>query len=165
MRKTIDFNSSWYFQRQNNGPAFALAQGDAVMLPHTWNAKDGQDGGNDYYRGTCWYVKKFEKPELGAEEEAWLEFEGAAMTAEIFLNGKKLTRHKGGYSTFRVNLTEALVDGENLLSASVDNGRNRTVYPQKADFTFYGGLYRPVRLLVCPRRTSRWITMAAPASA
>lgn len=151
MRKTIDFNSSWYFQRQNNGPAFALAQGDAVMLPHTWNAKDGQDGGNDYYRGTCWYVKKFEKPELGAEEEAWLEFEGAAMTAEIFLNGKKLTRHKGGYSTFRVNLTEALVDGENLLSASVDNGRNRTVYPQKADFTFYGGLYRPVRLLVVPK--------------
>lgn len=95
MRKAIDFNNNWYFQHQNNGPAFALAQGDAVTLPHTWNAKDGQDGGNDYYRGTCWYVKKFEKPELGADEEAWLEFEGAAMTAEVYLNGDKTGAPRG----------------------------------------------------------------------
>lgn len=150
MRKKIDFNSNWYFQHQNNAPAFASGQGDAVSLPHTWNATDGQDGGNDYYRGTCRYTKKFDKPDLGSDEEAWLEFEGAAMTAEVFLNGKKLMRHEGGYSTFRVNLTDALKEGENLLVVSVDNSRNRTVYPQKADFTFYGGLYRPVWLLVVP---------------
>lgn len=150
MRKKIDFNHGWYFQRQDSGPTLALAQGDAVNLPHTWNAADGQDGGNDYYRGTCWYVKKFESPELEPGEEAWLEFEGAAMTAEVFLNGKKLARHEGGYSTFRVNLTEMLVQRENLLAVSVDNSRNRTVYPQKADFTFYGGLYRPVWLLIVP---------------
>lgn len=150
MKRIIDFNSGWYFQRQNNGPTLALAHGTAVNLPHTWNAEDGQDGGNDYFRGVCWYVKKFSKPDLDGGEEAWLEFEGAAMTAEIYVNNKKLARHEGGYSTFRVNITSALNEGENLLAVSVDNGKNRTVYPQKADFTFYGGLYRPVRLLIVP---------------
>ena len=80
----------------------------------------------------------------------WLEFNGVAMTAEVFLNGQKLARHEGGYSTFRVNLTEALRD-ENELSVSVDNGINRRVYPQKADFTFYGGIYRDVYLITVPR--------------
>ena len=150
MKRIIDFNSGWYFQRQNNGPTLALAHGTAVNLPHTWNAEDGQDGGNDYYRGVCWYVKKFSKPDLDDGEEAWLEFEGAAMTAEIYVNNKKLARHEGGYSTFRVNITPALNEGENLLAVSVDNRKNRTVYPQKADFTFYGGLYRPVRFLIVP---------------
>ena len=142
MRATIDFCTGWYFQRQDNS--------EAVTLPHTWNAKDGQDGGNDYYRGACRYEKRFAKPALAAGEEAWLEFEGAAMTAEVYLNGQKLACHAGGYSTFHVNLTGALQAGENLLAVCVDNGKNRTVYPQKADFTFYGGLYRPVRLLIVP---------------
>lgn len=151
MKSYTLWNENWKFIKEDAGFAKAAdAPGEAVTLPHTWNAADGQDGGNDYYRGTCWYVKKFSRPELEAGDEAWLELRGAAMTAEVWLNGRKLARHEGGYSTFRVNLTQAL-EADNVLAVSVDNGKNRTVYPQKADFTFYGGIYRDVYLLIVPR--------------
>lgn len=71
-----------------------------------------------------------------------MEITGAAMTAEVFVNGEKMCRHEGGYSTFRVNITGALAEEKyvrNILAVSVDNSENETVYPQKADFTFYGG--------------------------
>lgn len=150
MKMSKLWNENWKFVKEDAGPAGAVkSRGKSVTLPHTWNAQDGQDGGNDYYRGTCWYVKRFPKPELEAGDEAWLEFRGIAMTAEVWLNDRKLARHEGGYSTFRVNLTEAL-QKDNVLAVSVDNGKNRTVYPQKADFTFYGGIYRDVYLLIVP---------------
>lgn len=150
MRTKQRLDTAWYFSRQDCGPALALAHGTAVTLPHTWNAQDGTDGGNDYYRGRCWYVKKFTPPALADGEQLWIEFEGAAMTAEVFCNGKSIAKHAGGYSTFRAELTPFLAEGENLLAVSVDNSENDTGYPQKADFTFYGGLYRPVHLLTVP---------------
>ena len=149
MRKIVLINENWHFTQKNQGVPACL-QGEAVSLPHTWNADDGQDGKNDYYRGTCWYTKELTVT-CGADEEVWLEFRGVAQTCEVYLNGKKLTRHEGGYSTFRVNLTEHLEE-KNILAVSVDNGRNRTVYPQKADFTFYGGIYRDVYLLTVPQK-------------
>lgn len=149
MRNILKINEDWHFTRENPGVPTCLL-GERVNLPHTWNAVDGQDGKNDYYRGTCWYTKKL-NVSCGDAEEVWLEFRGAAMTAEVYLNGNKLCRHEGGYSTFRVNLTEHLED-ENILAVSVDNGKNRTVYPQKADFTFYGGIYRDVYLLTVPKQ-------------
>ena len=150
MRTQQLLDTGWYFARQDCGPALALAHGTAVTLPHTWNAQDGTDGGNDYYRGRCWYIKKFEAPALAAGEQLWAEFEGAAMTAEVFCNGKRIAQHAGGYSTFRAELTPHLQPGENLLAVAVDNSENDTVYPQKADFTFYGGLYRPVHFITVP---------------
>jgi len=146
MRKL--WNDNWHFVRDNVGAEDCFAKGETIKLPHTWNAIDGQDGKNDYYRGTCWYSKKFSRPET--DGEVWLEFRGVAMTAEVFLNGEKLARHEGGYSTFRVDLTEHLKE-DNLLAVSVDNDKNRKVYPQKADFTFYGGIYRDVYLLSVPK--------------
>ena len=151
MRKTVAWNTGWRFARRDDGPAWTLANGAAVTLPHTWNAQDGTDGGNDYYRGRCWYVKTFTAPALAPGEQLWAEFQGAAMTAEVFCNGQSLVKHAGGYSTFRAELTPCLRPGENLLAVSVDNGKNDTVYPQKADFTFYGGLYRPVCLITVPK--------------
>lgn len=142
MRRTVLWNDGWIFIKDG-------IQQD-VTLPHTWNAADGQDGGNDYYRGVCWYQKSFPHPELAPGEEVWIEFRGAAMTAEVFLNGRPLARHEGGYSTFRVDLTRGL-EAQNVLSVSVDNGANRKVYPQKADFTFYGGIYRDVYLITVPQ--------------
>ena len=142
MRKTVLWNDDWRFGKEG---VF-----ETVTLPHTWNAKDGTDGGNDYYRGTCVYEKSFAKPALQDGEELWIEFRGAAMTADVSLNGEKLAHHEGGYSTFRVNLTQDL-RAENLLTVCVDNSKNDRVYPQKADFTFYGGLYRDVYLLTVPR--------------
>ena len=150
MRQTISLNQGWRFAKTAELPAAYPETWQAVTLPHTWNATDGTDGGNDYWRGTACYCRILEAPALDGGEQLWLEFEGAAMTAEVYLNGKKLARHEGGYSTFRVELTPALQAGGNLLAVLVDNSENDTVYPQKADFTFYGGLYRPVRLLTVP---------------
>ena len=140
MRKIISFNENWLFTKAGTA--------EVVTLPHTWNAVDGQDGGNDYYRGTCTYTKTFAKPATGADEEVWLEFLGAAHTCDVALNGVELCHHEGGYSTFRVKL-EGLKE-ENTLVVRVDNSDNDRVYPQKADFTFYGGLYRGVNLIVVP---------------
>lgn len=149
MRTTTLLHTGWTFVKSAaDASEAAAASGEAVTLPHTWNAVDGQDGGNDYYRGTCWYVRQLEKPD--SDGEVWLEFAGAAMTAEVYLNGEKLARHEGGYSTFRVNLTEHLKEA-NTLAVSVDNSDNDRVYPQKADFTFYGGLYREVKLICVPK--------------
>lgn len=149
MRRSLNFNDHWVFSTVDIRPNHLPANGEPVTLPHTWNAIDGQDGGNDYHRGRCWYAKEFPMPVLTEGDQVWLELDGAAMTAEVYLNGKELARHEGGYSTFRVDLTGRLRE-TNLLCVSVDNSVNDTVYPQKADFTFYGGLYRNVRLLIVP---------------
>lgn len=150
MRNIVSFNDNWKFiKNAADEVEAAKGEGESIALPHTWNAVDGQDGGNDYHRGTCWYVKKFAKPEKNETDKAYLEFCGAAMTAEIYLNGEKISCHEGGYSTFRVEITERLEE-ENTLVVSVDNSNNTTVYPQTADFTFYGGLYRDVNLIIVP---------------
>ena len=141
MRRVISLKEGWKFYQDG--------QCRQVALPHTWNAVDGQDGGNDYYRGTCRYVRELERPAMEPRSQVWLEVKAAAMTAQVSLNGELLASHQGGYSAFRVNLTEHLRD-RNELSISVDNSGCDSVYPQKADFTFYGGLYREVNLIVVP---------------
>ena len=119
-----------------------------VELPHTWNAKDGQDGGNDYWRGTCTSSTAFAAPAFdAASQEVWLQFEGVNSSAKVLLNGRNICTHDGGYSTFRAEVTE-LLQAENQLTVRVDNSVNDRVYPQKADFTFYGGIYRDVSLMV-----------------
>ena len=151
MRKITTLTEGWRFLKNavSAQEAYtAAARGETVTLPHTWNAVDGQDGGNDYHRGICWYVRELAKDET-AGDRLFLELNGAAHTCEVYLNGEKLCRHEGGYSTFRVELTEKLGE-KNTLAISVDNGSNDYVYPQKADFTFYGGLYRAVNLIAVP---------------
>lgn len=103
-----------YLQRVNQNK-LKLKKVSVMRQKQNWNAVDGQDGGNDYYRGTCWYVKTFAKPEIEDGEEVWLELEGAAMTSEVYLNGEKLMHHEGGYSAFRVNLTEHLKEKNELV--------------------------------------------------
>ena len=146
MRTIQTINDNWTFIKAEHP---ADGEGVTVTLPHTWNAEDGQDGGDDYHRGQCWYLRDLDKPQLPAGGRAWLEFEGAAMTAEVYLNGEKLAEHAGGYSTFRVDLTDHLKE-HNKLAVAVSNARSDTVYPQRADFTFYGGLYRNVNLILVP---------------
>jgi len=146
MRKILNFNNDWKFSKTAEVPS-TLPAWEAVTLPHTWNAADGQDGGNDYWRGTAMYAKAFSKP--AHEGAVVLEFLGAAMTADVYLNNILLAHHEGGYSTFRVDITDHLQE-ENLLCVAVDNSNNDRVYPQKADFTFYGGIYRDVNLILVP---------------
>lgn len=146
----MELKDNWMFVKEAENAADAASKkGTAVSLPHTWNAVDGQDGGNDYHRGTCWYVTKFQKPELEAGSQVYVEFLGASVIADVYLNGEAVAHHEGGYSTFRVNLTDKLQE-ENVLAVALNNADNNYVYPQKADFTFYGGLYRMVNLIVVP---------------
>ena len=120
MRTRINLNEQWTF----TGP-----QGDAcaVDLPHTWNAVDGQDGGNDYWRGTCTYEKDFAMPRFDpAVEDVYLEFAGVNASADVELNGRPVMHHDGGYSTFRGCVTELLAQ-QNHLVVKVDNGVNDRV--------------------------------------
>ena len=146
MRTILNFNAGWVFGKESTLPATLPTEWQAVNLPHTWNAEDGMDGGNDYYRGTCQYAKLIKKSELPEAQRYYLEICGANSSADVYLDGKKLAHHDGGYSTWRVDLTDSLAD-ESLLVIAVDNAANDTVYPQVADFTFYGGLYRNVNII------------------
>ena len=141
MRSTTKLMKNWQF----TGPDGKTVD---VDLPHTWNNIDGQDGGKDYWRGTCTYKTRFAAPAFDAEtQQVWLQFEGVNASAKVVLNGHEVMTHDGGYSTFRADIT-ALLNESNELTVDVDNSKNDRVYPQKADFTFYGGIYRDVTLIV-----------------
>ena len=151
MRTIVNFNRKWAFAKGvSEVPPEMPVLWNFVNLPHTWNAIDGQDGGGDYYRGTCCYIKDFQRLDLPEADRYFLELKGANSSADVYLNGRHLAHHDGGYSTWRVDVTDAL-ENENLLAILVDNAPNQQVYPQVADFTFYGGLYRDVNLICVSR--------------
>jgi len=112
-----------------------------VTLPHTWNAQDGQDGGNDFWRGVGIYQIQLPAPTPGKRQ--YIELRGANHVATVWCNGRELGTHKGGFSTFRYELTDALKPENNTLQVAVTNAESN-IYPQHADFTFFGGLYRDV---------------------
>ncbi len=117
---------------------------EPVSLPHTWNALDGQDGGNDYWRGIGSY--RIDLPDPTPGKKQYIEFQGANHVATVYCNGRELGTHKGGFSTFRYDLTAAMKPQGNVLSVVVSNAPS-DIYPQNADFTFYGGLYRDVNFI------------------
>lgn len=137
-----NWNADWEFAKKSTEDAVW----GSVDLPHTWNGEDGQD---DYYRGICYYRKTLARKELPEGKDIYLEFHGVNSTAVLYVNGVKAAQHDGGYSAWRVNLT-GYVDKkkeENEVLVAVDNAPNDHVYPQRADFTFYGGIYRDVNLI------------------
>ena len=140
MRRILSLNENWLF----TGPG---GKALPVSVPHTWNNLDGQDGGDDYMRCLCKYEKSFPMPEHGDLERVYLQFDGVNSECEVVLNGQTVCRHEGGYSRFRTDVTEYLTE-RNQLTVVVSNRPNDRVYPQKADFTFYGGIYRDVELLI-----------------
>ena len=144
MRRRITLQRGWRFRGPDKKEI-------SVTLPHTWNAKDGQDGGNDYWRGSCEYRCTFDKPAFDPEKErVYLEFCGVNASADVTLGTEKIMHHDGGYSTFRKDVTDLLQEKNDLLVVA-DNSVNDRIYPQKADFTFYGGIYRDVNLLIVSR--------------
>ena len=148
-RRIINLNEGWTFYKDCPDPT-PEGGGERVNLPHTWNSIDGQDGGGDYFRGACLYQRELDiSPDDGTHY--YVEFRGANSQAKVFLGDTPITAHDGGYSTFRADLTMALRDGARTLSVIVDNSPSSTVYPQMADFTFYGGLYRDVKLIEVPK--------------
>ncbi len=149
MRVIKNMDKGWLFSKTaQTVPTELPTDWEPVDLPHTWNGTDGQDGGNDYHRGTCFYAKTLSQDVLG-EEENYLQFDGVNSIAQVYWNGRKLAEHECGYSTFRVRLEP--IEACNLLVVAVDNDANDHVYPQNADFTFYGGIYRDVKLICVGR--------------
>lgn len=147
MRQIISLNRKWAFSKEATSvPGEVSDRWNFVNLPHTWNAIDGQDGNADYYRGTAYYAKSIDKADLPNADKFFLEINGASASAKVYWNGKQLAEHHGGYSTWRVDVSDAISD-TNLIVIEVDNSVNDFVYPQHADFTFYGGLYRDVNLI------------------
>ena len=115
MRNILNINQDWLFVKGlAEVPAALPTDAEMISLPHTWNGKDGQDGGNDYFRGTCCYAKQIVKADMPAGEQVFLEINGANSSADVYWNGKKLAHHDGGYSTWRVELT-AHIQEDNLL--------------------------------------------------
>ena len=136
-REKILWNDNWIFAKEGKE--------EHVTLPHTWNVIDSLKS-SDYYRGTCIYKKKFAHPGVEKGERIYIEFGAVNLVAEVNLNGKKVCTHEGGYSCFRADITDFL-KAENEIAVSVSNAPNDHIYPQKADFTFYGGIYRNVYMI------------------
>ena len=152
MRQTVSLNRKWAFVMAPEGvPSRTPDLPYYVNIPHTWNAIDGQDGGGDYWRGTCAYVKTLSFEDLPAGEKRFIEIQGANSSADLYVSGKHIAHHDGGYSTWRADVSDAVSrSGDSLIVIMVDNAANDHVYPQMADFTFYGGLYRDVNLIGVP---------------
>lgn len=153
MRNVINLNQDWKFIQQDAGlPESLPADWQTVQLPHSWNAIDGQDGNGAYDRGRYWYAKTFETPKQPLTGgKVYVEVLAAGQQATVYVNGTEVTYHEGGYSIFRADITALCKEeGENLLVIACSNEYKDSVYPQSADFTFYGGLYRGVNLISVP---------------
>jgi beta-galactosidase len=119
-----------------------------VTLPHTWNNIDGENGGN-YYRGISWYRLHYTVPAAYAGRRCYLQFDGASLVTDVYVNGTYLGEHQGGYATFRFDATAALKAGsDNVIAVKVNNAYSTDIAPLNGDFTVFGGLYRNVHLIV-----------------
>lgn len=141
MREKTLINDNWLFSESHD-----FENAEKIHIPHTWNAIDGQDGGGDYFRGERYYLRKFVSPELKENEELYIEFEAVNSMAKVYINGHEVVHHEGGYSKFRANITSRLKQ-ENEILVEASNAVTNHVYPEFADFTFYGGIYRDVYLI------------------
>lgn len=151
MRNITVINKNWLFSKTAKAaPQSIPSDWEQLNLPFTWNGKDGQDGGNDYYRGTCYFAKEITASELPDGDVKYLQFDGVNSSCVVFWNGEEIATHDGGYSTFRAKINE--IKDTNLLVVAVDNSANERVYPQNADFTFYGGIYRDVSVIGVPKK-------------
>ena len=146
-------SSGWKHLRMDNSGAPATAFNDSswasVNLPHTWNATDGQDGGSNYYRGIGWYRRHYTLPASAAGKRVFLQFDGANIVAVVYVNGTMVGTHRGGFARFRFDVTSAMTPGsDNVIAVMVSNAAVGDVAPLDADFTFFGGLYRDVHVLI-----------------
>ncbi|MBA4686321.1 MAG: glycoside hydrolase family 2 protein [Candidatus Galacturonibacter soehngenii] len=150
MRKIINIDEDWFFTKESITSFNLIAKNstcEKVNLPHTWNSLDGQDG-SDYYTGLCTYQKVLNMDHSLANSTIYIEFEGVNSVCEVLLDGKFIGKHEGGHSTFRFDITKYMNWGkENILTVKVDNSMNECVYPIRADYTFYGGIYRSVNII------------------
>ena len=151
-RMQYSLNEDWRFCKGDlaGGEAKDLSESAFayVSLPHTWNAQDGADGGNNYYQGPGWYRRTLRWYMGNASQRVYLYFEGVSRVCEVFVNGQSIAVHKGAYTAFYADLTNALAKGDNQIAVRVDNTITEEVATLVGDFTQYGGIYRDVSLIV-----------------
>lgn len=155
-RTITDLSGEWTFSFEKEPPV-------TVQVPHTWNAKDGMDGpdftknkgkvdgssvdADTYKRGTGTYTKEL-KMRPQKDKRYFLFFEGASRTCDVLVNGKKAGTHKGAFTAFCFEITPLLDEkGKNTVTVHVDNRHTMDISPVTGDFTLFGGLYRPARLI------------------
>ena len=167
VRVDMALDKSWRFIRQDVAGAEVAQFDDStwqpVSLPHTWNNLDGQDGGGNYYRGPAWYRRHFTPDRQLAGKSLFLQFDGAATTADVFVNGTRVGTHKGNFAAFCFDVTSLLQVGrDNVIAVRVDNAATNEIAPLSADFTVFGGLYRDVHLLVLDNLSVSPLDYASP---
>ncbi len=119
-----------------------------VTIPHTWNNKDAEDGGNNYERTAYWYHKDFTLDANYTGKRVYIEFLGSNTKTDLYVNGMKVgATHKGGYTTFRYDITDQINIGSNVIDVRVDNTLDQEIAPISGDFNMYGGIYRRVYLV------------------
>ena len=152
-RITQTINDGWKFtllDEDASAKNVDTSTWESVSIPHSWNAKDADDETPGYFRGKGWYRKRLSVEGLIPDQRVYLSFEGANQVTEVYVNGKYVGHHKGGYSAFIFDVTDYVQIGDNVLAVSVDNSHNVDIAPLSADFTFFGGIYRDVYLVYTP---------------
>ncbi len=165
-RQTLNFNQGWRFQRMDAGqpavaaPLFAPDLSDQkwelVNVPHSVRLEPANASGGQNFQGLCWYRKHFRVEDGWRGKKLFLQFDGAMQVADVWLNGKKVTTHYGGYLPFSVDITDLVqIGADNVVALQLDNRDQPLVPPGKPqhdlDFCYFGGLYRDVHLLVTDR--------------
>jgi beta-galactosidase len=175
-RQIIGLDHGWRFFKGSvagaERPSFDDSAWSRVNVPHTWNARDGQDGDKrerfeqyvgDYYRGVGWYRRQVTVPTTASKKQLFMQFDGAGMSADVWVNGTFLGSHHGGFGRFRFSATKALrVGADNVVAVRVSNAYDADVPPLTADFTFFGGLYRDVSLIAVNKIHVKMLDDAAP---
>lgn len=151
-RKSVTFNSGWFFHPGDTVHASSkntdYTHWQPVLLPHTWNDKDVlADNKRGYYRGIGWYKRAFHlSPD--SSKRYFFRFEGVNQECEVYVNGELAGSHVGGYTAFNIDITPFLNRSERqIVAVKVDNRFNENIPPLTADFTFFGGIYRPIHLV------------------
>lgn len=145
-RENILINQDWNFRFSHQVDKNSSRR---VDLPHTWNAQDALSGKPDYKRGIGNYDKKLFIRSEWKGKRLFLRFEGANCVSNVFINGKQIGEHRGGYGAFIFEITDKVNYGKNnTVLVRVNNGEQLDVMPLVGDFNFYGGIYRDVHLLV-----------------
>lgn len=159
-RKWIPINDNWKFRLSSNVNKNSTVR---VDLPHTWNTMDALSGNPQYYRGIGNYTKELVVPESWKGRRLFIRFQGANTVADVFLNGKHIGEHRGGYEAFLFELTELVEYGKkNVIGVRVNNSPTLDVMPLVGDFNFYGGLYRGVDLLLTDQLCISPLDYASP---
>lgn len=154
-RAILNLNADWQFHLCKHEPCtigkLPTADWEAVRIPHTWNAKDGQDGGNDYFRGVGWYRRTIAAWPDSRHVRHFIRFKAASLIADVFVDGHHVGQHRGGFAAFCFEITEFVGDFEpHELTVRVDNRKHDDVMPLSGDFTKFGGIYRDVELISTP---------------